>query len=718
MSSDIQSMQRPLRIDPVPKSEEDAEYFLADDTEMEKTKEEIKLSREDLIEESIKLADETDPRNVTILVRQNGGTWKFVLNRFLISLASPEFSILNETIVTKFEITEVKAARNFEIEELVDQIVDQVPELNSENTLIPIVCKILNERRSKKDIKVRGDVLNYIGSHAAELLQSEHFFSLSSESLTEILSKQKLPVSSPLELFKAILKWGVEGCKRELKPCNGSNLREKLNVFMKFINFFNMTHFEFESYVQFTNILSSQEEQFFTPRYEDQEERSISNHEKVTAELFQTQFKMEVELWQLKLKITKMQEIQKLLLETNNMQSEELTKTAGMIRTILGLMKIPGPTLEKWSCTEMMSQMTGKFSCLVELSNGTLNPLQCGKYHCYGLGVLLHPMPIVINPLTREAFSFDCTGPKKQSGSQNRDRISGGFVYSWDPDTDTDKRIYLVIRFCIRSDYGELAVAFADHSPDSGDSYYFERPKMSGHLPDRSKCDRAYADGEVLELDVQTGSIRVILSMTVAARAVMKVQVGYVKAILSTWDGSLLGKQSRHLCGLIIGFTLVASGERSNEIYILFYPLVPRHFHFRTASKMPYVILKPEQYSTKGGEEFVKYTPGVGKTSSFAKLIKYLLVIWCLAAAFIIIQQTVGREMLIFNYRDNQFLRRIYIFSTGDDQAETSTPRICTPGLPYRPDDCNTCFCDDDGQPAGCTKMICPDQGNDIVMNI
>ncbi|CAG7732461.1 unnamed protein product [Allacma fusca] len=121
-------------------------------------------------------------------------------------------------------------------------------------------------------------------------------------------------------------------------------------------------------------------------------------------------------------------------------------------------------------------------------------------------------------------------------------------------------------------------------------------------------------------------------------------------------------------------------------------------------------------------EDGVRYSDSdLAKMKSFSRLAKYIIIAWCFAAVFILVQQTFYRDTVILDQKtSSNVIHKIqYIFSSNNqklDDADVTSK--CTPGQLFKPDGCNTCQCDKDGNPVACTKIACPNPKDPIAILI
>jgi len=100
--------------------------------------------------------------------------------------------------------------------------------------------------------------VEFIEKNAAEVVASDGWLALSSDSLSRVVQSEALALNET-ELFDSCLRWGRAECSRQHLPAQGPNLRKVLKDVLPFIRFPTMTCDQLASIVSPEAILSPEE---------------------------------------------------------------------------------------------------------------------------------------------------------------------------------------------------------------------------------------------------------------------------------------------------------------------------------------------------------------------------------------------------------------------------------------------------------------------------
>ncbi|CAG7824303.1 unnamed protein product [Allacma fusca] len=224
-----------------------------------------------------------DPRNVIFHIENAEQLHKFVLNKSLLIFSSLWFSKFLEESIGICKIGHVNA-RHFEciVHYLLGHFTwefttmeDTCEQIETANTyklkgfndelFERLVCLITSKKANfNNDIVCRAlglftnldtnDVLEksargYILKNAAIILRGDKFLELSSEDLLEFFISDDLAVDSELDVYKALLRWGVHNLKEKSELITTENMQQSLISLFPTVRISNMSRSEIRNYI-------------------------------------------------------------------------------------------------------------------------------------------------------------------------------------------------------------------------------------------------------------------------------------------------------------------------------------------------------------------------------------------------------------------------------------------------------------------------------------
>ncbi|CAG7717841.1 unnamed protein product [Allacma fusca] len=263
------------------------------------------LQRRHSVIEKYFMESQGDPKNVTLLVGPNGNSKQFVLSRKLLQISSEEFQrilkleeetlpgiiLIPDVLPQQFEIIVqyicnsipkeltfpnlldplgmLEAGRKFELEELqlnastyyYKNICNGVMKFDAGTACVGFSVKPSPIPEINRQIcNLRSAAKSFILRNGSFVLKTNSFSNLAQAKAAIILGNEQLVVESELEVFKALLRWGINNLKKEEKKCTSSNMYICLgDILVKLIRFNEMEPFEIQNYVLPTEILTDRE---------------------------------------------------------------------------------------------------------------------------------------------------------------------------------------------------------------------------------------------------------------------------------------------------------------------------------------------------------------------------------------------------------------------------------------------------------------------------
>ncbi|CAG7718858.1 unnamed protein product, partial [Allacma fusca] len=225
--------------------------------------------------------DTNDPINAVFIVGKAQESRKFVLNKSLLMVSSEPFcNILAETLCKdpvwkivdvaseQFECivqylfgnftwkfvtleatcSQIEAANRYKLKGLSDELLDKMTELiktGKEMFNDDVVCRawsLFTILDTKMLLAESAQI--YILKNADKILRGNKFLKMLSKDLLEILIADNLAVNCELDVYKAVLKWGVHSLKEQALQITTENMRTTLSSLMPAVRFPNMTKSE------------------------------------------------------------------------------------------------------------------------------------------------------------------------------------------------------------------------------------------------------------------------------------------------------------------------------------------------------------------------------------------------------------------------------------------------------------------------------------------
>ncbi|CAG7719367.1 unnamed protein product, partial [Allacma fusca] len=149
----------------------------------------------------------------------------------------------------------LKSALDNDLEELAHSIIGKLLELPLEEVGLTsgtacFVYDVLRNTSSLDEGKLKDVVLSYICRNAKLILSLNSFLKLSLDGLLEVLGNDNLQVNSELDVFKAVVSWGMYTLTEAGKSFSPQNMQDVLRHPLQIVRFFFLSQFESEYYVQ------------------------------------------------------------------------------------------------------------------------------------------------------------------------------------------------------------------------------------------------------------------------------------------------------------------------------------------------------------------------------------------------------------------------------------------------------------------------------------
>ncbi|CAG7816225.1 unnamed protein product [Allacma fusca] len=221
-----------------------------------------------------------DPRNVIFHVGNAEQLHKFVLNKSLLVFSSLRFLEESngickigdvgarhfECIVhyllghftwefTTMEDTceQIQTANTYKLKGFNDELFERLARLiisKTANFNNDVVCRALGlfSNLDQNDV-LEKSARGYILKNAAIILRGDKFLELSSEDLLEFFISDDLAVDSELDVYKALLRWGVHNLKEKLEQITTENMQQSLVSLFPTLRFSNMSRSEIRNYI-------------------------------------------------------------------------------------------------------------------------------------------------------------------------------------------------------------------------------------------------------------------------------------------------------------------------------------------------------------------------------------------------------------------------------------------------------------------------------------
>ncbi|XP_071156170.1 BTB/POZ domain-containing protein 6-like [Mytilus edulis] len=149
----------------------------------------------------------------------------------------------------------LQAAMKYQIQGLADLCVAHMERSLNRNN----VCKILDEAVNFEIPSLKTSALYFLSNFTREVFKTEGFLSLSYTSLDLILDLDKLSTSE-IEVFKAVVLWADEQCKKNNIPDEGENKRNILGDMFYKLRIPAMTLRQYSNIVVTSELLTEQEQ--------------------------------------------------------------------------------------------------------------------------------------------------------------------------------------------------------------------------------------------------------------------------------------------------------------------------------------------------------------------------------------------------------------------------------------------------------------------------
>ncbi|CAG7818675.1 unnamed protein product [Allacma fusca] len=299
------------------------------------------------------------------------------------------------------------------------------------------VGRLENPLALVREIKSRGmattenvdDRRGYILKNAASILRRDKFLELSSEELLDFLRADDLAVDSELDVYKALLRWGVHNLKKKSEQITTENMHLVLVTLFPVVRFYNMTKSEIRNYVLPLNLLLPEHTQclkdWCNGKPEDHllysnVQRIYSNAdddgrgnetywkrklERAEAEAFLAEYDRECIKYNSNLEILEIRrQMVKAIEEKNYTRIEESKNREELTRTTENL----NQTMKALHVYCTLGISTKRFVCTVKLTNNTSVQLSDPyKYFRNDSTREYCEMPAEIPPNTSRSFGFE-----------------------------------------------------------------------------------------------------------------------------------------------------------------------------------------------------------------------------------------------------------------------------------------------------------------------
>lgn len=132
-------------------------------------------------------------------------------------------------------------------------------------TFVNVFSRYEHALKRQLDVLLK-DCRNFVCSNIRMIFESDDFINASPEVVKDIVKLDNLPVSTELEIIRAILKWGLKSLRRNEVPDDETNLRKSIDPFLKYLRILSLTSEEFQCLVKQYNIFTAFETVLLTQK--------------------------------------------------------------------------------------------------------------------------------------------------------------------------------------------------------------------------------------------------------------------------------------------------------------------------------------------------------------------------------------------------------------------------------------------------------------------